>query len=164
MVQKCLLWSLIFASFQTHGQIARQTSHNKGAKIAIKMLVSGDLKGEYSFEGPIGSRIQASGAVEQNSVCEFSSVFRKLKYRGENALEAWLHLNCAFEKQNEIEKQNNMLAKQNNSPEMQKHTYKIHRIYLTISSLLQRPQKIKLPMLAENLKNVQLEFAELSLK
>lgn len=162
MVQKCLLWSLIFASFQTHGQTSRQTSH-KGAKIAIKMLVSGDLIGEYSFEGPIGSRIQAS-AVEQNSICEFSSVFRKLKYRGENALEAWLHLNCAFEKQNEIEKQNNKPVKQNNSSEMQKHTYKIHRIYLTISSLLQRPQKIKLPMLAENLKNVQLEFAELSLK
>ena len=108
--------------------------------ISVHMLVSGDLKGEYDFSGPLGAEITASSDIS-DPVCNFSSLFRKVKYRTKNSVEAWIKLDCTFEGQ--------------------KSTYKIHRIYL---SLDQTQQKVRLPMLAKNLKNVQLEFQELSLK
>ena len=110
-------------------------------KISVGMTVSGDLQGEYIFAGPLGNRITASSEASAGATCEISSLFRKLQYRSKNSIEAWLTLNCMFEGQ--------------------KSSYRTHRIYLS----LDKPrQKVKLPMLAKNLRNIQLEFHELSLK
>ena len=129
------LSSLILFSFPTLGK-----NLQKIEKIDVKMIVSGDLTGEYVFDGPMGSFIGAS-SNSTNRICEFSSLFRRLKYKGENSIESWLTLECVFEKQKRI--------------------YKTHRIYLQTNKPI---QKVKLPMLDYNLKNVQLEFQELSVK
>lgn len=126
----------LFASFF----IFYISAQAKIERISVHMSVSGDLKGEYDFSGPLGAEIIAS-SDNIEPICNFSSLFRKLKYRGKNSVEAWLKLDCTFEGQ--------------------KSTYKTHRIYLDLD---QDRQKVKLPMLAKNLKNVQLEFQELSLK
>lgn len=112
----------------------------KTERISVHMSVSGDLKGEYDFSGPLGVQITASSDISEPD-CNFSSLFRKLKYRGKNSIEAWLKLDCTFGGQ--------------------KSVYRVHRIYLGLD---QTRQKVKLPMLAKNLKNVQIEFQELSLK
>ncbi len=108
--------------------------------ISVKMFATGDLQEEYDFTGPMGAKLKAS-SKSTVPVCSFSSLFRKVQYRGKPSIEAWLALDCTFEGQ--------------------KSSYKPHRIYL---SLDKTSKKIKLPMLAKNLKNVQLEFQELSLK
>lgn len=126
---------LFFFNFQASAKISALTEH-----ISVSMFASGDIEGEYDFKGPIGELISASSESAE-PVCKISSLFRKVKYRGKNSVEAWLTLDCTFAGQ--------------------KSTYKTHRVYL---SLGQPRQKIKLPMLAKNLKNVQLEFRELSLK
>ena len=92
------------------------------------------------MSGPLGGVIlgRIKGA---ETPCQISSLFRKVVYRNQQSIEVWLRLDCTFEGQ--------------------KSTYKTHRFYLQAN---QDPQKIKLPMLAKNLKNVQLEFRELSLK
>lgn len=108
--------------------------------ISVKLLLSGSLNGEYNFSGPMGAQIKASSDAT-DPICSISSLFRKVKYRGIKSLEAWLTLDCTFEGQ--------------------KGTYKAHRIYL---SLDKPKQTVKLPVLAKNLKNVVLEFHDISLK
>lgn len=109
-------------------------------QISVKMKTSGDFKAEYDFSGPIGSLIKATSA-DSNPACDFASLFRKVKYRGKPSVEAWLQLECVFEGQ--------------------KNSYKTHRVFLNADP---SSQKMKLPMLDKNLKNVQLEFSELTLK
>lgn len=131
---KFAVLSLVYISFPVNAKLP--LSEN----ISVSMFASGDLEGEYDFEGAMGESITASSSVNEQP-CRITSLFRRLKYRGANSVEAWLTLNCTFEGQ--------------------KSTYKTHRVYL---SLDKRTQKIKLPRLAKNLKNVQLEFRELTLK
>lgn len=108
--------------------------------ISGRLLISGDFEGHYSFNGPLGAVIKGS-PYEGTPPCEVSSLFRSVKYREKKSLEAWLTLECTFEGQ--------------------KSSYKTHRIFIP----LDKPDtKIQLPMLAKNLKNVHLQFQELSLK
>lgn len=108
--------------------------------ISTSIFISGDLQGEYDFNGPLGELLKGTSGSSEPA-CKISSLFRKVKYRGRNSIEAWLHFDCTFEGQ--------------------KSTYSPHRIYLQQQKAV---QKIKLPMLAKNLKNIQLEFREISLK
>ena len=113
-------------------------------QISTSFLVSGDLQGEYDFSGPLGQLISGATSNTLGSTtapCEISSLFRKVKFRTQNAIEVWLNFDCTFEGQ--------------------KSTYKPHRIFLNPEK---SSQKIKLPMLAKNLKNILLEFRGISLK
>lgn len=108
--------------------------------VSGRLLISGDFKGHYSFNGPVGGLIKGI-PYEGTPPCEISSLFRSTKHRGKNSLEAWLTLDCTFEGQ--------------------KSSYKTHRIFIPLDNT---DIKIQLPMLAKNLKNVHLQFQELSLK
>jgi hypothetical protein len=108
--------------------------------VSGSLVVSGDFVGHYSFNGPLGSVIKASPS-EGIPPCEISSLFRSVKQRAKQAIEAWLTLECTFEGQ--------------------KSSYKTHRIFIYLDKA---DQKIQLPMLAKNLKNVQIQFQELSIK
>lgn len=109
-------------------------------QISTRVFASGDLQGEYNFSGPLGERLKATSDSEEPA-CKISSLFRKVNYRGQNTIEAWLQFDCTFGGQ--------------------KSTYKPHRIYLQPQAAV---QKITIPMLAKNMKNVQLEFRQISLK
>lgn len=123
--------------FQSQAQ-TKKTSFSQ--VVSGRLLVSGDFEGHYSFNGPLGALIKGS-PYEGTPPCEVSSLFRSVKYREKKSLEAWLTLECTFEGQ--------------------KSSYKTHRIFIP----LDKPDtKIQLPMLAKNLKNVHLQFQELSLK
>ncbi|MEK6627978.1 MAG: hypothetical protein AABY53_05080 [Bdellovibrionota bacterium] len=113
---------------------------NTPQNISVRMFTSGDFVGEFNFSGPLGSKIPGN-AAETDSVCQFSSLFRKVMYRNKNSVEAWLTLECTFQGQ--------------------KNTYKAHRIYLELKDTA---QKIRLPMLDKNLKNVRLEFQYVTIK
>ncbi|MBY0553436.1 hypothetical protein K2P97_02835 [bacterium] len=108
--------------------------------VSGRLLISGDFEGHYSFNGPLGVLIKGS-PYEGAPPCEVSTLFRAVKYREKKSLEAWLTLECTFQGQ--------------------KSTYKTHRIFIPIDKT---DTKIQLPMLAKNLKNVHLQFQELSLK
>lgn len=134
--------SIILLSLNVQAQLKSTQLLKKTEQIFVRMLASGDFKAEYEFSGTLGSELKADvGSGGAKPMCDISSLFRKLKYRGKNTVEAWLTLECTNKGQKSI--------------------YKPHRIYLdpTISK-----QKVRLPMLDKNLKNVQLEFQELSLK
>lgn len=107
--------------------------------ISVHMKLGGDLAGEYDMDGLLGSEIVAA-ADKPTAACGTKSYFRKVRYRSADALELWLTLDCTLEGQKRI--------------------YKPHRIFLDPKL---SEQKIQLPMLAKNLKNVSLEFQNLSL-
>jgi hypothetical protein len=122
---------------------ALQAQNKKNAfsqLISGRLVVSGDFVGQYSFNGPLGAILKASPS-EGIPPCEISSLFRVVKQRAQQAIEAWLTLECTFEGQ--------------------KSSYKPHRIFIYLDKI---DQKIQLPMLAKNLKNVQIQFQELSIK
>lgn len=119
---------------------AQEKSLKKIEQISVKATFSGDIKGQYDFSGPVGSLITATASTE-DSVCEISSLFRKVKYQGQKTVQAWLILDCLFKGQ--------------------KYQYKLHRIHLNLTEPI---QKVRLPMLSENLKNIQIVFEDLSLK
>jgi hypothetical protein len=101
--------------------------------------MSGDLNDEFDFDGPLSAELEATPA-KPDSVCTARGTFRKSLYRSRPALEFWLTLDCTIEGQ--------------------KRTYKPHRIFLDPEK---SEQIVRLPMLAKNLKNVRLEFQNLSL-
>ena len=107
--------------------------------VSVHLKLSGDLTADYDLDGPLGSEIEAAGS-KTDSVCAVKATFRKSLYRATVSLETWLRLDCTFEGQ--------------------KRTYRPHRIFL---DLAKAEQKVQLPMLAKNLKNVRLEFQNLSL-
>ncbi len=131
---------LIFLFIPMFSSAVQAKSTGLSEHISTSVFISGDLQGEYDFNGPLGELLKGSSDSPEPA-CKISSLFRKVKYRGQNAIEAWLHFECTFGGQ--------------------KSNYRTHRIYLRQQVLV---QKIKLPMLAKNLKNVQLEFREISLK
>ncbi len=130
--------TLILCCFFHISASAKKSTLNE--TISVRIQASGDLQGEYELSGPLGEVIpgRSEGAEKP---CQISSLFRKVVYRNQQSIEVWLSLDCTFEGQ--------------------KSTYKPHRFYLQVKQV---QQKIKLPMLAKNLKNVQFEFRELSLK
>ena len=109
-------------------------------QISTSVFISGDLQGEFDFNGPLGAVLKGT-SDSSAPVCKISALFRKVKYRGQNSIEAWLRFDCTFAGQ--------------------VNTYRPHRVYLNQQKSV---QKIKLPVLAKNLKNIQLEFHEISLK
>ena len=135
-----MLIKFCFAIFIFLFQIsAFAKTHSLKENISVQIVASGDLQGAYEFTGPLGELISAISSDEK--MCQISSLFRKVNHRGIDSIEAWLSIICTIEGQ--------------------KTSYKTHRIYLQLNPSVQR---IKLPMLAKNLKNVQLEFSELYLK
>lgn len=107
--------------------------------VSVHLKMSGDLTAEYDLDGPLGSELEAAGS-KPDSVCAVHATFRKSLYRSRVSLETWLRLDCTFEGQ--------------------KRTYRPHRIFLDP----EKPEQVfQLPMLAKNLKNVRLEFQNLSL-
>lgn len=132
--------ALIFLLIPSLISIAQARTTGLLEQISTSVFLSGDLQGEYDFSGPLGELLKGSSDSTELP-CKISSLFRKVKYRGQNTIEAWLHFDCTFGGQ--------------------KSTYSPHRIYLQPQKAF---QKIKFPMLAKNLKNVQLEFREISLK
>lgn len=135
-----LLKILIFLIIPTFFSTVQAKSTSLSEHISTSVFISGDLQGEYDFNGPLGELLKGT-SDGSDRLCNISSLFRKVKYRGQNSIKAWLHFDCTFGGQ--------------------KSTYRTHRIYLRQQESV---QKIKLPMLAKNLKNVQLEFREISLK
>lgn len=132
--------SLIVSIFLIFLNTVQADKVYSGEQISVIMTVSGDIKGIYKFSGILGTSIKAI-SENPDHVCEFTGLFRKSKYRGKISVEMWPELDCTIEGQ--------------------KSSYKTHRIHLALESSSQR---IKLPMQAEKLKNVQLDFQELSLK
>ena len=128
---------ILYSSVQAKNTIPKLS---KSEQISVIMFATGDFTEKYEFTGPMGVEIIA-GSVNPDPICNIISLFRKVKYRETKSIEAWLRLECTFEGQKSI--------------------YKAHRIYLNLEESV---QKVKLPRLAKNLKNVQLEFRELSLK
>ena len=138
-MKKIILICLIFLAYTS----ALQAQNKKTAfsqLVSGRLIVSGDFVAEYSFNGPLGSNIKGSPS-EGTPPCEISSLFRAVKQRSKQAIEAWLTLECMFEGQ--------------------KSSYKTHRVFIYKDRV---DQKIQLPMLAKNLKNVHLQFQELSIK
>ena len=138
-MKKIILICLIFLAYTS----ALQAENKKTAfsqLISGRLNVTGDFVAEYSFSGPLGSVIKGSPS-SATPPCEISSLFRAVKQRDKQAIEAWLTLDCTFEGQ--------------------KSSYKPHRIFIYLDK---GDQKIQLPMLAKNLKNVHVQFQELSLK
>ncbi|MEQ1721691.1 MAG: hypothetical protein ABL930_00855 [Pseudobdellovibrio sp.] len=131
----CLLFLVYTSSVQAQN---KKTAFSQ--LVSGRLVVSGDFVGHYSFNGPLGSTIKGS-PYEGTPPCEISSLFRVVKQRAKQAIEAWLTLECTFEGQ--------------------KSSYKTHRIFIFLDKV---DQKIQLPMLAKNLKNVHVQFQELSIK
>lgn len=108
--------------------------------VTATVVAEGDLNASYAFSGPLGKTL--TGAVTgENAKCEAAALFRKAVYRGKKSLEAWLTFECGIQGQ--------------------KKKYKPHRIYVALD---QSEQKVQLPVLAEDLKSIQLIFREVSLK
>lgn len=138
LIYKILTAILIFGAGIPVKSQTKKTSFSQ--VVSGRLLISGDFEGHYSFNGPLGTLIKGN-PYEGTPPCEISSLFRSVKYREKKSLEAWFTLECTFEGQ--------------------KSSYKTHRIFIP----LDKPDtKIQLPMLAKNLKNVHLQFQELSLK
>lgn len=141
---KILVCGIVVLGFDVHGKPILKKSAAKTEQISVKMKATGDLNGEYIFTGPLGQEI-LSTSNGNALICEISSLFRKLNYRDQKSIESWMSLICNFEGQ--------------------KKTFRTHRFYLNIFLKPgEASQKIKLPMLDKKLKNVQLEFSDLSLK
>lgn len=140
MFSKLFIFLLIFLFIPVFFSKIQAKTTGLSEHISTSVFLSGDLQGEYDFNGPLGEVLKGTSDSSEQA-CKISSLFRKVKYRGQNSIEAWLHFDCTFGGQ--------------------KSTYRTHRIYLRQQF---SAQKIKLPMLAKNLKNVQLEFREITLK
>ena len=121
----------------TYAEAKSKIAFNEAVSVHLK--ISGDLTAEYDLDGPLGSEIESTDNKPE-SVCAVRATFRKSLYRSRVSLETWLRLDCTFEGQ--------------------KRTYRPHRIFLDPEK---SEQDVRLPMLAKNLKNVSLEFQNLSL-
>lgn len=113
-----------------------------GNSLTVTAQAGGDLTGDYDFSGPLGRTLKAMASGKPR--CELSALFRRANYRGREAVEAWLTLDCGDAKGAGA-----------------KTRYKPHRIYLEPG---QTEQLVRLPALAPDLQNVQLKFRDLSLK
>lgn len=108
--------------------------------ISILLKVSGDLTGEYSLAGPINTTLEADSDTS-NSKCSVSVLFRKVKIKQKNSVEAWPTLICTIEGQ--------------------KQTFKLNRSYLDVDL---ESQKVEVKYLSQDIKILTLEFRDLSLQ
>lgn len=112
--------------------------------ISTTLKLSGDLTGEYSLGGPINSTVTAE-SDSPDSKCSVSVLFRKVKIKQKNSVEAWLSLICTFEEQARIQKQ----------------TFKLSRSFLDPDL---ESQKVEVKYLSKTIKSVTLEFRDLNLQ
>lgn len=109
-------------------------------KISTKATFKGDLQGDYTFSGSMGDLLLASSS-EENSICEVSALFRKVLYQKAPSVEVWLVFKCTLKEQI--------------------RTFKLNRFYLKLGVA---NQNIKLPILDEKLKNIDVSFEDVSIK
>ena len=109
--------------------------------VAATVVVEGDLKGNYAFNGPLGSRLKAAATGEGAKCQEASAVFRRATYRKKPSLDVFMTLDCNFEGQ--------------------KRHYKLVRIYLDLARTEHRTQH---QALSEEIRTVHVIFRDLSLK
>lgn len=107
--------------------------------ISVIVNLTGDLTGQYEFSGPINQNIKADPSVAGG--CESNFLFRKVKSKGKPMIEAWPTFICNINGQ--------------------KKTYKLHRSFLDPALEV---QQFVIKSLDENIRNVSMEFRDLSLQ
>jgi hypothetical protein len=107
--------------------------------VSVLMTLTGDLTGQYDLSGPLNQTIKAESSISGG--CEANFLFRKVKSGGKTMLETWPAFSCPRDGQ--------------------KISYKLHRSYLDPSMDV---QKISVTSLDKKIKNVSIEFRDLSLQ
>lgn len=106
--------------------------------VSVILIMTGDLAGQFEFSGPLNQSIKADSS---GGGCEANFLFRKVKSKGKQMLEAWPAFECIRDGQ--------------------KKSYKLHRSYLDPSLEV---QTISIKSLDEKTQNVSLEFRDLSIQ
>ena len=108
--------------------------------VSVTLQLSGDLTGQYDFSGPLNQTIKAE-SDPPGSACEAAFLFRKVKQQGQLAVEAWPSFEC--------------------TRDGQKKSYKLHRSFLDPGK---ERQKIAIKALDQKVRNLTLEFRDLTLQ
>jgi len=107
--------------------------------ISVVLKLTGDLAGQYDLSGPLNQIITSEADAAGGCAAQF--LFRKVKSKGKQMLEAWPTFIC--------------------TRDGQKKTYKLHRSYL---DPVLETQQVSLKYLDEKIQNVSMEFRDLSLQ
>jgi hypothetical protein len=120
-------------------------SHNSRAaslneNISVVLILAGDISGHIDISGPLNQILKSEDPASK-PVCSVSALFRKVKSKEKLALEIWPAFECNIEGH--------------------KKTFKMHRSYLDPEK---EQQKITVKYLDYKIKNVDMEFRDLSLQ
>ncbi|MCC2678873.1 MAG: hypothetical protein K0R29_1449 [Pseudobdellovibrio sp.] len=131
-----LFLTLLFATFLWPNVSFCGPMHEN---ISVVLKLTGDLTGQFDLSGPLNQIIKSE--TEASGGCEAQLLFRKVKSKGKQMLEAWPTFIC--------------------TRDGQKKTYKLHRSYLDPAL---ETQQVTLKYLDEKIQNVSMEFRDLSLQ
>jgi hypothetical protein len=109
--------------------------------VSVMLILSGDLTGQFDISGPLNQTLKTEAENENKNQCMVLTLFRKVKSNDRIVLEVWPTFECNLEGQ--------------------KKTFKLHRSYLDLSK---EQQKLTVRYLDQKVKNVGLEFRDLSIQ